>query len=1043
MCGKDPRPPAPPLAGLLQAARRAEPQTLTALLAARIAASGPATALVDATERLSYAGLDRRADGIAARLAAAGVRRGHLVAVLLDRSATMVAAWLAVLRLGAAYLPLDPAYPEARLRLLIDDSGAGLVITEARTAALADVLGVRTVEVGPADGVAGPCEAPAGHVTPDDAAYVIYTSGSTGTPKGVVVEHRNIANTVAWFAGTMGLEPGDPAGQSAAAGFDVAGMEIWGSLLSGAALHLPAEPVRRSPRELCRWIVEHGLVAVGLITPVAVLALRHGWLEEAERLRTLYVGGDKLHVRPPERAGYRLLNLYGPTETAVVATGGVVAADRPGAEAPGAPTIGRPIANATAYVLDENGAHVPDGVDGELFIGGAGVARGYLGRPDLTRERFVADPFRPGGRLYRTGDLVRRRSDGELEFRGRADDQVKIGGFRVELGEIEAALRRHPAVGEAAVKLWEPEVGYPRLVGYFSGTSEQDSEAVLKWLATRLPAHMVPAVLIPLDAFPLTAHQKIDRGALPDPDPSELIVEWTDPAERELADDWRLACGVIARDADDTLVALGAGSLDLIALRVRVGERLGFEVPAAALTLTQRLREQARLIGGLEPGRAAAAPGAREGLGAVGQEALVFLEELNGSSMGYQYQMVLDGPGAPDPQTLEKALRAVTLAQPALACRYRMTGRGLVASPGPEADVRLDVHDAGPGELDALLARLVARPIAYDDFPLVRWDLVRHPGGSLLLQREHHLIHDGWSVGVFMDQLMAAYAEGRAAGNRGETYFDWALRQRTELASASGEEHRRYWRGQYALLDGACQTEPSGTGPTRSADLLHALGAARSAEVDRVAASVGVTAFALLLATFRRLMGAGLIGSSQANRDPSTLDVVGLFVNVLPLIRTTGDETPAEAARAEMALIAAAAKHQIPTNEVLRLAPAGLGLAERQLYPVMFSKHDSPLPRLRFGAWEPELRELPNGFGKTGLSVVVKNRGLQHARDARRTGATTAEAGDYELRWAPDLDRWSEAAVRDAQRRYVRLLDAVLRHPHQPWPDATSSSDPV
>jgi amino acid adenylation domain-containing protein len=1037
--------------------------TLTGLIAPRIAAWPTATALVDAIGPLTYAELGHRANAIAARLLAAGVERGEIVGVLLERSTAMVAAWLGILRAGAAYLPLDDAQPPSRLRHLLMDCSATFLVSSPEKADLADGLGVPMLKIGGQDwSWADPGTVISPAITPQDLAYVIYTSGTTGGPKGAMIEHRNIVNTAVAHADTFGIAPGDRVGQVSACGFDVAGEEIWGNLAAGAEIHIMPEAIRRSPDELCRWVVERELVGVDLTTAVATLAIRHGWLA-GSRLRLLLTGGEKLLVRPPVGAGYRLVNGYGSTETTVIATWAVVEPEHSEV-----PTIGEPISGVSAYVLDPHGDIVPDGADGELYIGGAGVGRGYLRRPGLTARCFVPDPAsnRPGSRRYRTGDLVRRCPDGRLEFRGRLDAQAKVNGFRIEPGEVEEALRAHPSVAEAAVKVWQPHGGYPRLAGYVSGAPDLDADSLRSWLAERLPTHLVPAVVMVLPALPMTLNQKLDRDMLPDPatvTAPNNEAGFNDPLERDLANDWRLACGVLPHSGQDTLVALGAGSLDLVALRIRVADRLDRDMPPAALGLTQTLTEQARLMADLEPAMVRATPGrARQGRGSLGQEALVFLEEMHGTSLGYQYQMLLEGPGAPDPRVLERALRAVVASQPALACRWRLTAPGLTATPGPLEALRLPEHEvADEASAEALVAKLVTDPIRYEDFPLIRWDLIRHGHGTMLVQRENHIVHDGWSVGLFLGRLMNAY-EAYDIGldwqpeDCGVSYFDWALSQREAMAGADVEPDRQYWRDQLALLgpeswpaptqvSAAALDSPASSEPAvpRSRVLVQPLGHVRSAEIERVAARLSVTVFALLLATFRQLLHPGpggrpsLIGTSFANRDLHTRDVIGLFVNVLPLIQARqSTETPAEAARAEMAVVAEAARHQLPTTEVMWQLPPGLRPAQGQLYPVLFSMHDSPRPELRFGGWRPRLRELANGFGKTSLEVIGMNEHLQHIRSARGSSRDADGSSEYSLWWQHDPAHWSDAEIRDLQHRFEAAIDHALAKPDRPWPTA-------
>jgi amino acid adenylation domain-containing protein len=1029
------------------------PMTVPALISARAVVSPDAVAVVDESGSLTYRVLDARADIVAARLAGSGVAPGAVVGVLLDRSITMVVAWLGVLKAGAAYLPLDPSYPVSRLRFMLDDAGVKLVLCGQVTAGIAGEIDVEALSLGPS--WSGPAEPPVAKVMPDDLAYVIYTSGSTGVPKGAMIEHRNIVNTIRWLVEDVGVRAGERVGQTVTSGFDVATWEVWSSLAAGAELRIAPERARRSPEELCRWLVADRIETAFLVTSVAATALQHGWLDGSS-LRTLMIGGEKLHAWPSADVPYRCLNLYGPTETAVIATGAWFNGDDDGV-----PPIGRPISNTAAQVLDLERRPVPVGVVGELYIGGAGVGRGYLGRPELTAERFVADPFSPGGTLYRTGDLAQWRPDGQLEFVDRMDQQVKVRGYRIELGEVEAHLRAHPAVDEAAATVWTPEGGYPRMVGYVCGKPGLDGAEVRRWLGDRLPEYMIPALVAPLAEMPLTPNQKLDRAALPDPGallrsmacdgPLESMVgDGRDTREAALAEDWRKACGVVPHSPADTLVELGAGSLDLIALRVRIRGRCGVALPPRALTLSQKLSEQAELLAMPDPGTPVlGSGGARDGAGSLGQEALVFLEELNGTAMGYQYQMALEGPGEPDACRLEEALLAVMEEQAALSVRWRLTAAGLTGERAPGGAL-LRRHRVGTGDVQAMLSDLVAQPIRYDDFPLIGWDLISYPGGSVLLQREHHIVHDGWSVGVFLSQLQDAYRcfeEGSTwrPPATGLTYFDWARQQREWVAGPDGRAARAYWSGQLAEAAGD-RTHSVGfseASEVASCTSLQPLGSRRSAVVDRTAERLGVTSFAFLLACYRRLVFEdhpedwSVIGSSFANRDVDTLDIVGLLVNVLPLVRSRQlRECPAEAAQAEMTLITEAVAHQqLPTPEILRLA-AGQSLGNSQLYPLMFSKHDSPQPALRFGGWRPEVRELSNGYGRTGLSVIVMNRGLQHARSSGSRGG-----GAYALRWTHDIARYPDPVVIELQQRLASLLDQACADPASPWPSHGPSRD--
>ncbi|HXO20610.1 MAG TPA: amino acid adenylation domain-containing protein, partial [Thermoanaerobaculia bacterium] len=424
-------------------------------VAAGAAASPGALAVARGGEGWTYGELQARASGIARRLRALGVGREGVIAICLPRSPEMVMAMLAALEAGAAYLPLDPAHPAERRALTVTDAGATVVLTDEAHKADFAGCGTAVFTLDDLDGVAIPerSDAPEPALS-DQLAYVIYTSGSTGRPKGVEVTHGGLANLVAWHRRTYGVTAADRATQLASPAFDASGWEIWPYLAAGASLHLPDDDVRASPRRLLAWLAAEGITLSFLPTPLAEAVLDEATDDPSHRegdltLRALLTGGDRLRRVPPERLPFRLVNHYGPTEGTVVSTWAEVA----GGEAERLPPIGRPIANVRVHLADRHLRQAPAGVPGELLVGGAGLARGYRGAPDLTAERFVPDPWSAerGARLYRTGDLARYLPDGAVEFLGRIDFQVKVRGFRVELQEIEAALLRHPAVREAVV----------------------------------------------------------------------------------------------------------------------------------------------------------------------------------------------------------------------------------------------------------------------------------------------------------------------------------------------------------------------------------------------------------------------------------------------------------------------------------------------------------------------------------------------------------------------------------------------------------------
>ncbi|GAA2372522.1 amino acid adenylation domain-containing protein [Dactylosporangium salmoneum] len=549
------------------ARRRPVPQ----LFADTVRRAPEATALVCGDETTSYAELAERAAGLAGRL------RGHrIVGVCLGRSPGMVVALLAAWHAGAAYLPLDPAYPPDRLAAMVADAGATAVVTDAAHAGLLPD-GVQLVDVAAPGPPAVPC-------TPGPDAYVIYTSGSTGTPKGVLVEHAALAARVAWMLRRYGLGPDDRVVQFASLSFDTHAEEIFPALAAGAGVVLLPDGGRTLPDFLAT-----GPRVTVLDLPTAYWHQLVDLIDQVrwpEALRLVILGGEQAHAaavaRWREHFGDRvaLLNTYGPTETTIIATAALLdaSADRP--------PIGRPIDGTSAAVLDRAGRPVPPGVAGELAIGGAGVARGYLGRPALTAERFEPDPLGPpGARRYRTGDLVRWRADGQLEFLGRIDDQVKVRGFRVEPGEVEACLTAHPAVGDAAVI-----ADGDRLVGFVVG--EVTDAQMRRHAAAALPPHLVPSLFVAVDRLPLTVTGKVDRDALrrraarherPAAAPAPAARVALTDVERLVAEVWRDVLGVAPTGAEQDFFALGGHSLSALRVTARVGAAVEAAVPIRTL----------------------------------------------------------------------------------------------------------------------------------------------------------------------------------------------------------------------------------------------------------------------------------------------------------------------------------------------------------------------------------------------------------------------------------------------------------------------------
>jgi amino acid adenylation domain-containing protein len=555
-------------------------------VAAQAALTPHAVAVSTGSACLSRRALDMRANHLAWQLRSLGVGRDVLVGLCLPRSLELVVGALGILKAGGAYMPMDPGYPPERLAYMLADAQAPVLVT---TACLGQQLPAgkwNVVNIGAPHIEKHSADAPPVAIAPADLAYVIYTSGSTGKPKGVEITHHGLMNLISWHRQAFSVTEADRASHVAGLGFDAAVWELWPYLAAGASIHL-ADDITRGSAELLRdWLIAEGITISFVPTPLAERLLAMKW-SAPTALRFLLTGGDTLRHHPPAPLPFVLVNNYGPTECTVVATSGVVRPE----SCPGAlPSIGRAIANTHVYVLDEQLHAVPPGAAGEIYIGGPGVARGYRQRPDLTAEKFIPDPFavEPDSRLYKTGDLGRRRPDGQIDFLGRIDDQIKIRGYRIEPSEIEGALNRHPDIRESLVVAREDTAGDRSLVAYVVVGKAATYTALRDFLRTCLPEYMLPAAFVRIDSFPMTRHGKIDRTALPAPDPGNTLKDdaWAGRrtrTERHVAEILAGLLSVTDVGPDDNFFMLGGHSLLGAQLIARLRDAFGVEVALRTL----------------------------------------------------------------------------------------------------------------------------------------------------------------------------------------------------------------------------------------------------------------------------------------------------------------------------------------------------------------------------------------------------------------------------------------------------------------------------
>ncbi|MFB9907499.1 non-ribosomal peptide synthase/polyketide synthase [Allokutzneria oryzae] len=864
------------------------PATFPELFRAQVERTPSAVAVDSTEESLSYSDLNARANRLAHKLIELGARPETVIALALPRSVDIIVAQLAVLKTGAAYVPIDPAYPAERIAFMLEDSRPLVVLTRRDlVGALPDSANALLM-----DTVSDNATDPVVELRPENAAYVIYTSGSTGRPKGVVVPHAGLASFASAEVDHFQVNAGDRVLEFSSPSFDASVLELCMALTAGAALVVPP-PGPLLGDQLAAVVTERG-VTHALVPPVALATVD----ASLPGLRTLVVGGDACSADlvakwAPNR---RMINAYGPTEATVVSTWSR-------ALVPGeALTIGGPIRNTQAYVLDRALRPVPPGVAGELYVAGVGLARGYLDRPGLTASRFIANPFgAPGSRMYRTGDVVRWTASGELEFVGRADEQVKIRGFRVELGEIEAALLDHPSVRQAAVIAREDNPGVKRLVAYVVG----DSSALRDHLSVRVPDYMVPAAFVELNALPLTTNGKLDRKALPAPEwePAESSIAPRTDDERTMAGIWADVLGTSV-GAEDNFFALGGDSILSIRVTSRVRAAFGVEISPRELFTNPTVAALTAAITGEQPTEAVPVV-PRDGSElplSFAQQRLWFLNEFEPDSTEYLTPLAVRLRGDLDVDALSSAMTALVARHEALRTTFEsVDGRG-VQRVSPPQPVRVPVVDTD--DLDAALAEEATKAFDLATGPLLRAVLFRvSPQEHVLSLCMHHIVTDGWSGGVIMADLSEFY-RAEVLGVPAELpelpvqYADFATwqRGRTDVL----DTQLGYWRrhlGGVAPLELPTDRPRPAVHTTNGANVEFAVPAEVADRLRELARAQDGTLFMALVAAckvlFHRWSGQDdiAVGTVASGRERAELErLVGFFVNTITL-RSTVDSS--------------------------------------------------------------------------------------------------------------------------------------------------------
>ncbi|MFB1482715.1 non-ribosomal peptide synthase/polyketide synthase [Corallococcus sp. RDP092CA] len=1022
--------------------------TLHGLIERQVARTPDAPAVVFGETTLTYRQLDTRANQLAWRLRSMGVGPEVRVALCLERSVEAIVALLAVLKAGGAFVPLDPGAPAARRDFVLRDCGAAVLVTTEAACGDWNPYGAQEVwldveQPGLAALSHDPLPALAG---PEHLAYVIYTSGSTGAPKGVMVHHRAILNMHRAFLRVF--YAGQPAGQrvtvNAPLYFDAV-MERVVQLIDGHCLYVVPDALRTEPEAMLTWLEQHRIDSLDCTPAQLKPLLAAGMLERAWVPPLVITGGDALDAESWRKLAAtdrtRAFNGYGPTECTVGTTGvalqGTLRTE---------PFIGRPVANLTAYVLDARQRPVPIGMPGELCFAGESVTRGYLGRPDLTAERFMPDPFsaEPGARLYRTGDKGRWRPDGTLEFMGRLDFQVKLRGYRIELGEIEATLRAHPAVRDAVALVREDAPGNARLVAYV--VADGDTDVLREHLRRHLPEYMVPAAYVTLPALPLTPNGKLDRKALPSPEVQLRAAHTYEapatPAEVVLASLWEELLNIPVVGRNDHFFELGGHSLLATQLVSRIRERFGVDVGVRALfesptvaALAQRLPD-APEANSLPPLRPAEGPGPHPL--SFAQQRLWFIDQLAPGSALYNMPTALRLTGAVDVPALQRAFDALVERHEALRTTFESHDGEPRQHVHPAPTGVLSVvdltglpHDAREAEALRIASEDALKPFDLAAGPLARLTLLTLGSHEhVLLLCLHHAIGDGWSMGILVREVTALYEAFRQGqpsplAPLPVQYADFAVWQRGWFQGEVLDAQLQWWKQQLAgapqvlalLTDKPRPPQRSASGATFPVRLSPAL----SEAVEALAQSEGATPFMVLLAAFQTLLYrySGqedlLVGTSIAGRrHAETEGLIGFFVNTLVLrARLDGRPSFRELLAQVRATTLGAFEHQdLPFERLVEAVQPARDLSRTPLVQALFALQNVPDAEVRL----PDLTLRP-------VEVDLPTTKF----DLELTLGRSTQGFEGVLSYATDL--FEPATARRLSEHLVQLLEGAVAKP--------------
>jgi amino acid adenylation domain-containing protein len=990
------------------------------LFEAQVEQTPDAVAVVFENQQLTYRELNQRANQLAHYLQKLGVGAEILVGICVERSLEMVIGILAILKAGGAYVPLDPAYPQERFGYMLIDAQVAVLLTQKN---LLEILPAHNAHIVYLDQdenlfLSHSIANISSNATSENLAYVIYTSGSTGKPKGVMNIHKGLCNRLLWMQDTYQLTSTDKVLQKTPFSFDVSVWEFFWPLLTGANLVIAKPGGHQDSRYLVKLIAQEKITTLHFVPSMLQVFLEETELEKCGSIKRVICSGEALpfevQQRFFERFNAELHNLYGPTEAAIDVT---YWACQPNNDHKIVP-IGRPIANIQIYILDKYLQPVPIGVAGELHIGGAGLARGYLHQPELTAQKFISNPFHPdsSSRLYKTGDLVRYRADGTIEFLGRIDNQVKLRGFRIELGEIESVLNQHPSVQVSVVVVREDEPGNQRLIAYIVPQPAQTLviAEICQFLAEKVPNYMLPSAFVTLDKFPLTPNGKIDRRALPAPETTRTNLEAVFVAPRNtieeaIAQIWQQVLGVEQIGINDNFFELGGHSLLATQVISRLRKTLGVDLPLRGLFASPTVAELATNI----PQTTAKLGLNTASIPRVSREAnlplsfaqarLWLLEQLHPGSSTYNISAAVRLSGYLNIKALEQSLNEIIARHEVLRTHFSLVnGQAFQAIPAescanaPTLTLQLPIIDlcsVATAERAAEVERLALveshRTFDLTQLPLLRCTLL-HLGENehIVLLTMHHIVADGWSMGVLIKELASLYAtfcaeEASLLPELPIQYADFAVWQRQWLQGEVLQTQLDYWQQQLnnlPILELPTDFPRPPQRTFRGAKQTLVLDRSLSHALKKLSTETGVTLFMTLLASFQTLLhwytnqDDIVVGTDVANRNQAEIEsLIGFFVNQL-VLRTnmTGNPSFRELLERVGDRTLSAYTHQdLPFDKLVEVLNPERDFSRSPLFQVKCILQNAPMPPLELPGLTLSLLDIDKGVAEFDLLLIL------------------------------------------------------------------------